>query len=69
MVQWLNIFEKNQQFFVADRFRKNLENSKLGECNRILGAQDPVDLGTRGTRANEILSSGWLNGPARLCEN
>ena len=46
-----------------------MENTKQGEWNHMLGAQNPADLGTRGMRANEIASSVWLNGPAWLSEN
>ena len=69
VIQYLNAFEKKQQFFVENRIGEILENTKLGEWNHIPGAQNPADLGTRGMRANEIASSVWLNGPAWLVEN
>ena len=69
VTQWLNAFEKKQQFFVANRIGESLGNTKLGEWNHIPGAQNLADLGTRGMRSNEIASSVWLNGLAWLIEN
>ena len=66
VIHWLNAFEKKQQIFVANRNGENLENTNLGEWNRIPGTHNPADLGTRGMRANEIASSVWLIGPAWL---
>ena len=60
---------KRSSKFVANRIGEILENTKLGEGNRIPGAQNPADLGTRGMRANELASSVWLNGPAWQSEN
>ena len=46
-----------------------MKNTKLDERNHLPGAQNPVDLGTRGKRANEIATRVWLNGSAWLREN
>ena len=69
VIQWLKAFEKKQQVFVANRIGEILENTKLREWNYIPGAQNTVDRGTRGMRANEIASSVLLKGPAWLVEN
>ena len=69
VIQWLNAFEKRQQFFVASRIREAFGNTKLGEREHIPEAQNSADHSTRGMTANENTYSVWLNGPAWLSEN
>ena len=69
VIQRLDALDIKQQIFVANRIKEILENTKVGEWNHILDAQNPAHLDTRGMRVNEIVTSVWLNGPAWLREN
>ncbi|XP_063713741.1 uncharacterized protein LOC134841638 [Symsagittifera roscoffensis] len=65
VLQWLNSTSK-QPAFVANRVAEILKSTSIDQWFHVLSGDNPADTGTRGTTADSLKQSSWVNGPSFL---
>ena len=66
VIHWIDSSHKKLLIFVANRVAEILDNTTVDQWRFVPGILKPADLGTRGLKYNEIMSSEWLTGASFL---
>ena len=65
VLQWLNSGSK-QPTFVANRIGEIVESTTVDQWFHVLSGDNPAETGTRGSSAESLKTSSWVNGPNLL---